>query len=150
MIDHLYMPKKKSPTNQTTDSILLDFFHLGIYAFRNNTMGVYDREKGAYRPTNAKTGVSDILFIFPHYFSPQGKPVGQFGACEVKTGKDRLSKEQEGFLESVAKQNGITLTVKTHHDFRQQFLAYAQTLGKGKVFEIPCEKDCCKASSDGN
>ena len=98
------MPTK---TNELTKKILEALFERGVFAWRQNTQGVFDRAKGTYRPA-AKKGVSDILGLIP--------PHGRFLAIEVKTGRDKLSPEQIGFLTTVSAAGGIADVIKTETD----------------------------------
>ena len=70
-----------------------------IFAWRNNTMGVYDRKTGRYRRI-AKTsrGVSDILGVLQD---------GKILCIECKTGKLKLSEYQTEFGEKISSNNGI-------------------------------------------
>lgn len=111
------MVKKINQTNETTKKILNFLFGIGVFAWRNNTMGIPIRRMGAivgFRPTG-KTGVGDIIGIY----SVEGR--GLFLSIEVKTGKDRLSDAQQGFFETVNKLGGIALVVKDYEDFLKQW-----------------------------
>jgi len=81
--------------NELTNQIIDFIYHHGGYAWRASSTGIYDQQKRAYR-TAAKKGVSDILACFK----------GQLIAIEVKIGKDKLSFEQEGFLENISVAGG--------------------------------------------
>lgn len=109
--------KKISQTNETTREILNFLFGIGVFAWRNNTMGIPIRRAGViigFRPTG-KTGVGDIIGVCP------SKRGGLFLSIEVKTGKDRLSDAQAGFFETVNKLGGIALVVKDYEDFLKQW-----------------------------
>lgn len=97
-------------SNDLTRQILDYLFLQGIYAWRQNSTGLFDPRKGIYRPA-AKKGVSDILAIVP--------PTGRLLAIEVKVGKDRLRPEQEGFLRSVQDMGGLAFVAR---DFEQTVL----------------------------
>lgn len=115
-------PQKKKPsttdlTNDTTRRILNFLLYRGVYAWRNNTVGVPLRREGkivGFRSAGKK-GVSDILGVYPYL----GR--GLFLSIEIKTGKDRLSPEQEGFIATVNKLGGIGLVVKDYDDFIKQW-----------------------------
>lgn len=118
--------KKKSPTNETTEAIIKYIRSIPhAYVWRNNTTGIFDKATGAYRPTNAKKGVSDIIGGFPHKIFKERPPIAQLICIEVKTGRDRLSAEQEGFLATMRHIGAITLVVKSYEDFLEQFNPYA-------------------------
>lgn len=101
-----------SKTNETTKQILNYLFERRIFAWRENTIGVFDAKRGIYRPA-PKKGISDIIAILP--------PHGRFCGIEIKTGKDRLSPEQQGFIENIQRMGGIALVVKDYEDFVDQF-----------------------------
>ncbi|MEK6884487.1 MAG: VRR-NUC domain-containing protein [Nanoarchaeota archaeon] len=69
-------------------------------------MGVFDRSRGIYR-TAPKKGVSDILCCFK----------GRFIAIEVKSPKDKLSPEQDGFIKNVQQAGGLACVVYNFDDF---------------------------------
>lgn len=100
-----------SQTNDTTRAILKFLFDKKIFAWRENTTGI-PLPDGTFRPA-AKTGKPDIMIILP--------PAGRFLAVEVKTGRDRLRPEQEGFLHNVRLMGGLAMVVKDFPDFLQQF-----------------------------
>lgn len=109
--------RKFSETNDTTKKILNFLFGHGVFAWRNNTVGIPIRRDGSiigFRPTG-KTGVGDIIGVCPI----GGR--GVFLSIEVKTGKDKLSDVQLGFMETVNKLNGVAIVVKNYEDFIQQW-----------------------------
>ena len=104
------MPRP-SPTNALTASILASLFQKGCFAWRQSVTGIYDSRRGIYRPAR-KVGIADIIGC---------RSDGRFIACEVKTGKDRLRSEQEGFLSSVKHAKGIAMVVRSLEDFENQY-----------------------------
>lgn len=100
-------------TNDTTKRILNFFFAQQIFCWRNNTTGI-PLKTGGFRPTSKK-GVSDIIAICP--------PSGRFVGVEIKTGKDRLSPEQQGFCVNVQSMGGVALIVSSYEDFLRQWSA---------------------------
>lgn len=109
--------QKRSPTNETTTRILNSLLRYGVFAWRNNTVGIPIHRDGqivGFRPS-AKVGVSDIIGVYPCL----GK--GLFLSIEVKTGKDRLRPEQEGFIQTINKLGGVALVVKDYEDFEKQW-----------------------------
>ena len=77
----------------------LDYLALrGIVAWRNNTTGIYDKRRGAYRPSAGRNGVADILGVLPG---------GRFLAVECKAGKGRLSPAQVDFQRDIIRQGGL-------------------------------------------
>jgi len=98
-----------SATNILTQRILSFLLAQRCHAWRQNTTGLYDPVRRSYR-LSAKKGVPDILACCK----------GQFLAVEIKTGSDRLSLEQEGFIRSTKITGGIALVVSSYNDFIQQ------------------------------
>jgi len=93
------MKKKQSRTGAITAAFLNYLNMLGIYAWRNNTIGVYSTEKQTYiKPKRSSKGAPDILGIDWN---------GKFIAIEIKTGKDRLSKDQTIFAAEFIARKGI-------------------------------------------
>ena len=84
-----------SEASQLTNQIIDFIYRRGGYSWRASSTGIYDQKAGAFR-TGSKKGVSDILACFK----------GQLIAIEVKIGKDRLSPEQQGFLENISAAGG--------------------------------------------
>lgn len=85
------MRTSKNPTNALTSSVIDWLRWKGIMAWRNNNGAVYDAKIGEYRrpAKGALKGVPDIIGILPD---------GTFLGVEIKTGKDKLSPEQNDFL----------------------------------------------------
>lgn len=86
------------------------------FAFKVNTMGVFDPVKKIYRKSNnrfAVNGVSDII--------AQHKHIGTI-FIEVKTPKGRQSDAQKLFEANVKSYNGCYLLVRSLDDVRQALL----------------------------
>lgn len=83
-------------------------FQPGVFAFKINTVGVYDASRGIYR-TNRNpfiiNGTSDIL----------GTVHGRFIAIEVKTPKTikKISENQQRFLDKVTQMGGHSIAVSS-------------------------------------
>jgi len=76
---------------------IIQYLHSqGIFAWRNNTVGVWDEKRKRYR-TNPHTlkGVSDILGLFDD---------GTFLAVECKSATGRLTPEQIDFMGEIERQ----------------------------------------------
>lgn len=97
---------KVNYSNELTGQILNFLFEKEAFAWRNNTLGVFDRRRGLFR-TAPKKGVSDIICCFK----------GRFIAIEVKSPKDKLSPEQEGFIASVRHCGGLAVVVRSFEEF---------------------------------
>ena len=79
---------------------------IGIMAWKNQSVGVYDPTKKIYRKPNNRhhiKGVSDIL----------GLCAGRFLAIEVKSDKGRVSPEQRVFLARVNNEGGIGFVARS-------------------------------------
>lgn len=72
------------------------------------TGGVYDAKLKCFRANSSTPGISDVIGF--------NRKTGQFIACEIKAGKDKLSKEQELFLGGVARSGGIALVIRKIED----------------------------------
>ena len=95
-----------SKSNELTQQIIAHIFKQGGFAWRANSVGIFDTVRRIHR-TAPKKGVSDVIGVFR----------GRFLAIEVKIGKDRLSDEQEGFLASVIHAGGVSFVAKTLEGF---------------------------------
>lgn len=82
----------------------------GYYVWRQNNGGVYDAKIGRYRANSATKGISDIMGFHME--------TGRLIACEIKAGKDRLSKEQVDFLAAVEAAGGTALVVRHADDLK--------------------------------
>lgn len=77
----------------------LDYLKLrNIFAWRNNTTGVFDPVKKKFRTFTGLKGVSDILGILPD---------GTLLAIECKMPGGKLTPEQKAFLQNIVDRNGI-------------------------------------------
>ena len=84
--------------------------HLGLYCWKNQSVGVWDQRKKIYRrPMNKfhRNGVADILGILPD---------GRLLAIEVKSAKGRLSDHQKEFLKNVEDNNGLAIVARSLDD----------------------------------
>lgn len=70
---------------------------------------MYDAEKGVYRKTNSRLGISDIIGY--------QKGTGRFIAVEIKTGKDTLSIYQSVFLQEIERHGGIAIVARNFEQF---------------------------------
>ena len=95
-----------SQASDLTNQIINFIYRQGGYAWRASSVGIYDQGKHAYR-TAPKKGVSDILACVR----------GQLIAIEVKIGKDKLSLEQQGFLENIKNAGGKSMVATDFESF---------------------------------
>lgn len=118
------MPKQ-SPTNKTTNEILAFFLSKGIYARRHGVaagMASYTNKDGDTKNRFVSGGIRGGLDIF--VWLPEAKNGSQppvFLAIDIKTGKDRLRPEQEGFIASILKMGHLAMTVSDFPDFLTKF-----------------------------
>lgn len=109
--------RKQKPEQQIKNSILAWLKIKGIFAWPNDSVGVYDPVKKIYRMRHSKfklNGVSDILGIYSTTFL----------AIECKAPKGRLSKEQREFLEMVRDLGGIAIVARSIEDVEQGLLDF--------------------------
>lgn len=99
--------KFKIKSEQDIKNEILEYLaHHQIFAWPNDSTGIYDPIKGVYRKKMSKyfiRGTSDILGIY------QGKLL----AIEVKSKTGRLSIEQQKFLRTIAQEGGIAIMARS-------------------------------------
>lgn len=97
-----------TPANELTNNVIDFIYRQGGYAWRQGSTGVFDVKQARFR-TAAKKGVSDVLAVYK----------GQCIAIEVKIGKDRLSPEQDGFLQNISAAGGNSYVAKDFEEFKK-------------------------------
>ncbi len=105
----------QSQTNETTSNILEFLTRSKIFCWRQNVAPIPVARAGSvvgFR-SGGKSGISDIVAISP----PNGRGV----FIEVKTGRDKLRPEQEGFKRNVTLMGAMYLEVKDFEDFKRQW-----------------------------
>ncbi len=104
----------ETTTNETTGVIITYLNLAGWHVWRNNTHGVYDQQKQAYRRLSyQQKGVADIIGFH--------RITGLFIAVEIKTGSDTLSDDQTQFLNQVKSSNGLAFVAHTFDDFLTKY-----------------------------
>ena len=99
------MTKTNSLTKSCTDLLNAS----GFVVWRNNNGGVYDAKIGKYRKNRThKQGVPDIIGY--------QKKTGKSFWCEIKTGTDKISPEQENFINEATYNNCFVIVVKKLSD----------------------------------
>ena len=96
------------------ESLILDYLNKrGIFAFKVNTVGIFDPVKKVYRSMGKFTlkGTSDILGIMKG---------GRFLAIEVKSKRGKVSKEQKAFLYRVNKLGGLGFVARSLEEVRNE------------------------------
>lgn len=103
------------PTEKEIENAILEYlsYQSGVFAFKVNTMGVYDQRGGFYRKLSkyVKPGTPDIICIV----EVLGFPV--FVGMECKSTTGRQSKEQKAFQQDLENRvNGFYFVVRTLKD----------------------------------
>jgi len=95
-------------TSELTNSCLQLLRANGAKAWRNQTVGVFDKDRGIYRTNREREGVGapDILCCLN----------GHFVACEVKVGKDKLNANQIKWRDSFIAAGGSHIVVTDNVD----------------------------------
>ena len=79
---------------------------LGVYCWKNQSVGIYDKAKGVYRKSNNKhhiNGVADIIGVIS----------GRFLAIEVKSKTGTLSQDQKLFIMKVNEEGGVAFVARS-------------------------------------
>lgn len=96
------------------ENAILEYLALiGIYAWKNQTTGVYDTKRKIFRKSWNKyhiNGVADILGILP---------TGMLLAIEVKTKKTYPSQNQKDFLKNISDNKGIAFIARSIDDVKR-------------------------------
>ncbi len=105
------------PSEKEVENAILEFLkhQVGVFAFKVNTIGVYDQRGGFYRKLSKFVipGTPDIVACVS--IEP-GKP-GVFCGFEVKSISGRQSKEQKAFEERLKERaNGFYFVVRSIKD----------------------------------
>lgn len=96
-----------------TENLILDYLNKNnIFAFKVNTVGVWDADKKIYRKTGKFTlkGTSDIIGILPG---------GRMLAIEVKSPKGVVSVSQQAFLKKVNSMGGLGFIARSVADVKE-------------------------------
>lgn len=96
----------KTDTNALTKTVIDWLRWKGILAWRNNNGAVFDPKRGIHRkpPPGSLKGIPDILGILPD---------GTFLGVEIKTGKDKLSPEQNDFLSQAIVRGAVAFEARS-------------------------------------
>ena len=87
------------------NSILKFLMKIGVFCWKNQSVGIYDPIKRTFRRANNQAhikGVSDILGIIE----------GKFLAIEVKSAKGQVTPEQRSFLARINNEGGIAFVAR--------------------------------------
>lgn len=108
------MSKKVIPEKAIENQILHYLYKKNIFAWKNQSTGVFDPIKRIYRKSNNPfhiKGVSDILGILPD---------GRFLAIEVKSATGRASEEQKHFLWQINAKGGKAFLARSIEDVESE------------------------------
>lgn len=109
------------------NSILAYLNAIGIFCWRNNSVGVYDPTKKLFRKPMGKyqiNGVSDILGIIKrpiNQTNSNGLYASIFLAIEVKSEKGRVSDSQKEFLNNIESRGGVAFVARSIEDVKIKF-----------------------------
>ena len=107
-------PRKNKQPERLIETAILDYLN-GIpdcYAWKNTSVGAYNKAAGRYLKPRGKyriTGISDILGVFR----------GAFLAVEVKSLTGRPTKNQLDFIEDVRSCGGIAFVARSVDEVRR-------------------------------
>ena len=96
------------------ENLVLDYLNRsGVFAFKVNTVGVWDSKQNIYRSLSkfVLKGTSDILGVLPN---------GRFLAIEMKTKTGVASKEQTAFINRVNKSGGLAFIARGIPDVKEK------------------------------
>lgn len=112
--DRLKQKKASIVPEKVIQAHILSFLQfIGVYAWRNQSTGVYDPTRKVFRRPMSKhaiKGVSDILGILPD---------GRFLAIEVKSATGYASNEQKSFLEAIKANGGVSMIARSMPEVEQ-------------------------------
>ncbi|OIN57270.1 hypothetical protein [Arsenicibacter rosenii] len=98
-------------TNDLTQAIIKYLRFHGHYAVRVNTFGMFNRKTSSYRRSTTDRGTADIHACID----------GRHVSIEVKSGSDRLSKQQKTVQEQVQNADGICLIISDFYGFHHWY-----------------------------
>lgn len=109
-------PAKSRPPGETANRITANIIRAintqpGCVAYRVNNVGVYDEQKGVYRRGNTQKGISDVIACFR----------GRMAAIEVKSGRDKLSRDQMVFKQEIERAGGLYFEARSTDGFLDWF-----------------------------
>ena len=106
---------KRTPESIVKAACSLILSAHGIFWWNNSTTGIYDPSSSKFRTNKGQRGVSDLLGILPQQSYSVGGvrsvAQGRFLAVEVKAGKNKMTADQERFLQNVNDAGGLGLCV---------------------------------------
>lgn len=112
--------KKASPTNELTKAVVAMLTLEGCFAWRQNNGAVYDPTRGAFRANSSTPGISDVLGF--------EMTTCRLMAIEIKTGSDKLTKDQIRFLNRIRRAGGFACEGRSLDQIRSEFLTWKHSL----------------------
>lgn len=117
-------------SEKVIENLILKYLaYCRIFAWKNNSTGVYDPTKKTFRANKnpyAIKGVADILGVLPD---------GKLLAIEVKMPKGRVSKEQKQFIERVNDNGGIAFVARGLREIQNHLEEYINESGAKEIPE---------------
>jgi len=93
------MPKAIPMLEKDIQRQILDFLHYHkVFAWRNQTTGIFDTKRKVFRSNQTLKGAADIFAVLNN---------GRFVAIEVKRPGGKLSLDQINFLADINKRGGL-------------------------------------------
>ena len=116
-------------SEKQVENLILQYLNAqGIFAWKNQTVGIYDSSKKVYRKPKNKfhiNGVADILGILPN---------GKFLAIEVKSPKNKVrTLMQKEFIDAINRNGGVAF-------FADDLDLVRQKLFEEGIFELKNKK----------
>lgn len=105
------MKSRLKVSEKAIQNTILEYLKLKkIFAWQNDSVGIYDLQKKKFRfnPTKMK-GVADIIGIYR----------SKFLAIECKSQNGRLNENQKHFLDRVVKEGGISIVARDIKDVEE-------------------------------
>lgn len=121
--------KFNEPTEKDIENAIFEYlrYQVGVFAFKVNTMGVFDTKGGFYRrlSKNVLTGTPDIIACY------NVNGIGVFIGMEVKSASGRQSKDQKEFQELLQdRSNGFYFIVRSIQDVEQALRTVNERLSR--------------------
>jgi penicillin-binding protein-related factor A (putative recombinase) len=113
-----------NPLEKDIENAILLYLHMiGIFAWKNQSVGTFDPGKGLFRRSNNKfhiKGTSDILGILKD---------GRFLAIEVKrpSTKKQTTPHQRNFLEQINKNGGVGFVATSIKEVEEKLASLHKT-----------------------
>lgn len=138
------MDDKDLSEKEIENQILGLLWHLGIFCWKNDSVGIYDPKKKVFRANKNRfriKGVADIIGMIPYYADE--KPMARSLFIEVKSKTGSLSPEQRVFLARALEQGAIAFVARSTQDVIKNLMKHLPEHGRLKSiaqdFRVPLE-----------